>query len=69
MGMGSMVAGDCHVTDSNFQVLRAVWRRMNRRGRRNPTLRSLRKEIYREALAAHAANLELFYALAKGDIG
>lgn len=69
MSIGAMLAGNCHVADSNVTVIRYVRRAMKKQHRTDPTKRDLRKQVYRDALKAHAANQRMYYEIARGEIG
>jgi len=47
------------VWDSDCDVVRAAFRAMSRKSRRNPRLRDERKRFYREMLEAHQAHQRL----------
>lgn len=66
-----MLAGRCHVFDTNRQVIRYVRSRMLKKQRldTSPNVREVRKQVYRDALEAHKENRATFYAIAKGDLG
>lgn len=66
-----MLAGNCHVADSNVTVIRYVRGAMKEQHRNDtsPAVRDLRKQVYRDALRAHADNQRMYYDIARGNIG
>lgn len=66
-----MLAGNCHVADSNVTVIRYIRSGMMHDMARDtsPAVRDLRKAIYRDALRAHADNQRMYYDIARGNIG
>lgn len=68
MSLVTRIVARHHVTASNREVLRDLWRRMNSAQRHDPALREVRKQVYREAVAAHDANRALFYAVVTGRV-
>jgi hypothetical protein len=57
--MGSYAIRDLHVSASDRDCIRHVWNKLDKRKRRMPAHSLTRKDIYRDALAAHHEHQEL----------
>lgn len=59
MSIASQIASRVHVCASNRTLLREVRNAFRPEVRSDPALRDARKEVYRDALKAHAAHKSL----------
>lgn len=59
MSIASQIASRVHVSASNRALLREVRNAFRLEVRSDPALRDARKEVYRDALKAHAAHKSL----------
>lgn len=64
--MIAFIVDRLHVSTSDMDVLRTVRKRLDRKVRRDPSKRRLRKWAYREALKRHKANRELYNVVTRG---